>query len=132
MLEAVGVGFSSKIISSVGLEHCQDVIYSFFVKNSQNCIGCDGLKNAEYCILNKQYTKEEYEELKEHIVKELTELGIVWINDSSKELSPFAYNETIAQDNMPLTKEEANAQGFRWEDDIQMTKGKETLQARRI
>jgi hypothetical protein len=28
---------------------------------------------------------------------------------------------------MPLTKEEALAQGFRWEDDIQMTKGKETL-----
>ena len=28
---------------------------------------------------------------------------------------------------MPLTKEEALSQGCRWEDDLQMTKGKETL-----
>lgn len=131
MLEAVGVGFSSRIIGSVGLEHCQNVLYSFFVKNSENCLGCDGLKNAEYCILNKQYDKEEYEELKAHIIKELTEKGIHGLM-MPPEISPFAYNETIAQYNMPLTKEEAIAQGFRWEDDIQMTKGKETLQPEQI
>ena len=39
----------------------------------------------------------------------------------------FGYNETIAQDNIPLTKEEALTQGFRWEDDIQKTEGKETM-----
>jgi len=32
------------------------------------------------------------------------------------ELSPFAYNETIAQEYFPLTKEEAEAQGYRWRD----------------
>lgn len=48
------------------------------------------------------------------------------------ELAPFAYNETIAQDNMPLTKEEALAQGFRWEDDIQKTEGKETIRPEEI
>ena len=42
------------------------------------------------------------------------------------ELSPFAYNETIAQDNFTLTKEEALAQGFRWQEYIQKTEKRET------
>ncbi|MGC9603295.1 MAG: hypothetical protein ABSF47_02395, partial [Minisyncoccia bacterium] len=32
------------------------------------------------------------------------------------ELSPFAYNETIAQEYFPLTKGEAEKQGYRWKD----------------
>ena len=31
-------------------------------------------------------------------------------------LSPFGYNETIAQDYFPLTREEALAKGFNWSD----------------
>ena len=33
---------------------------------------------------------------------------------------------------MPLTKEEALAQGYRWEDNIQMTTGKETIKSEDI
>ena len=47
-------------------------------------------------------------------------------------LAPFGYNETIGQDNLPLTKEEAVRFGFRWEDDIQITKGKETIKPEQI
>ncbi|MBI2122195.1 MAG: hypothetical protein HYT98_03665 [Candidatus Sungbacteria bacterium] len=32
------------------------------------------------------------------------------------ELSPFAYNETIAQEYFPLTKEQAQDQGYSWKD----------------
>jgi hypothetical protein len=32
------------------------------------------------------------------------------------ELSPFAYNETIAQEYFPITKEEALHNGYRWKD----------------
>jgi hypothetical protein len=127
----VAVGYSSRIIGSFSLAACQDAMYSFGLKNCHDCIGCDGLKNAEYCILNKQYEKEEYEKTKNYIVKELTEKGIYGLM-MPPEIAPFAYNETIANDNMPLTKEEALAQGFRWEDDIQMTKGKETLLPKNI
>jgi hypothetical protein len=126
LLETVATGHSSNVVGSYFAENCNNIMYCFDTRNCHDCIGCDGLKNAEYCILNKQYTKEEYEKLKEHIVKELTHLGIHGLM-MPVEIAPFAYNETIAQDNMPLTKEEALAQGFRWEDDIQMTKGKETL-----
>jgi len=33
------------------------------------------------------------------------------------ELSPFAYNETVAQEYFPLTKEEAIAKGYQWKDE---------------
>lgn len=131
LLECVAVGYSTNVIGSCHLVNCQNVIYSFSSRNCHDCIGCDGLDNASYCILNKQYSKKEYEEIKENIVKELTE------SDSHglmmpPELSAFAYNETIAQDNMPLAKKEALSQGFRWEKDIQKTEGKETIQLKDI
>lgn len=132
LLDCVSVGYASKVIGSIGCENCENIEYSLFCKKSaKNLLGCDGLKNAQYCILNKQYTKEEYEKIREHIVKELTDLGIYGLM-MPPSIAPFAYNETIAQDNMPLTKEEAIAQGFRWEDDIQKTTGKETLQPEQI
>ena len=126
LLEVVSTGYSSNVLCSNAIDGSQNIMYSNSLHNCTDCIGCDGLKNAKYCILNKQYTKEEYEKIKDHIIKELTEKGIHGLM-MPPEIAPFAYNETIAQDNMPLTKEEAIAQGFRWEDDIQMTKGKETL-----
>ncbi|MFA6523899.1 MAG: hypothetical protein WC264_01425 [Candidatus Paceibacterota bacterium] len=125
-LNCVAAGYSSFVIGSNTISNCKDILYSIAMRNCHDCIGCDGLKNAEYCVFNKQYSKEEYERLKEHIVKELTNFGIYGLM-MSPEIAPFAYNETIAQDNMPLTKKEALAQGFRWEDDIQKTEGKETL-----
>ncbi|MFA6190626.1 MAG: hypothetical protein WC711_03940 [Candidatus Staskawiczbacteria bacterium] len=123
----LGSGFSSNIICSCSVSSSHNILYSFGLINCHDCMGCDSLKNSEYCILNKQYTKEEYEKLKENIVGELAKQGLYGLMIPS-EFSPFGYNETLAYDNMPLTKEEAIAQGFRWEDDIQMTTGKETLQ----
>ncbi len=131
ILECASVGYSSNMIGTVTTANCQNIFYSCFLNNCHDCIGCDGLKNAEYCILNKQYSKEEYEKLKNQIIKELTEKDLYGLM-LPLEVVPFAYNETIAQDNMSLTKEEALAQGFRWEDDIQMTKGKVTLKTEDI
>jgi len=131
LLETVATGHSSNVIGSYWAENCSNIMYSFDPRNSHDCIGCSAIKNGKYLILNKQYSKEEYEKIRDHIIKELTEKNLYGLM-MPPELAPFAYNETIAQDNMPLTKEEALAQGFRWEDDIQMTTGKETLQPEEI
>ncbi|MFA5936998.1 MAG: hypothetical protein WC822_03925 [Candidatus Paceibacterota bacterium] len=131
LLGCVGVGHSSNIIGSHSVDDSQDILYSFALRNCHDCIGCDGLKNASYCILNKQYKKEEYEKLKEYIINELKKKELFGLM-IPLELAPFAYNETIAQDNMPLTKNEALAQGFRWEDNIQKTEGKETIKPENI
>ncbi len=131
LLEVVAAGYCSNAIGSFWPENCTNVMYSFDIRNCNDCIGCDALKNGKYSIFNKEYSKEEYEKLKDSIVKELTEKGIHGLMMPS-EIAPFAYNETIAQDNLPLTKGEALASGFRWQDDIQMTTGKETLKAEDI
>jgi hypothetical protein len=39
------------------------------------CFGCVGLRKKKYCILNKQYTKEEYESLKEKIISNMSTQG---------------------------------------------------------
>ena len=82
-------------------------------------------------ILNKQYSEEEYKKIREQIIAELKSKNLygLFIPPS---LAPFAYNETIAQDNLPMKKEEAIAQGFRWQDDLQMTMGKETMKSEAI
>ena len=51
---------------------------------------------------------------------------------SPPEIAFFAYNETIAQDNYPLSKEQAIAEGFRWEDNIPRTKDQETLKPEQV
>ena len=47
-------------------------------------------------------------------------------------MSNFGYNETMAQEYFPLTKEEAIKNGFKWWDKLQKTTGKETLKTDQI
>ncbi len=131
VLEVVATGASSNVIGSYGVENSQDVLYGFYITKCKDCIGCDALRNGKYCILNKEYPKEEYDRLREKILNELREADLYGLMIPT-ELAPFAYNETIAQDNFPLTKDEVLKLGFRWEDDIQKTEGKETLQPEEI
>jgi len=79
------------------------------------CFGCIGLKRKKYMILNKQYTKEEYEIMLEKIKAHMKKTG-EWGKPFPYKLSPFAYNQTVAIDSDPLTKEEALAKGYRWFD----------------
>ena len=94
---------------------------------SSHLFGCVGLRSKQYCILNKQYSKEEYETLVPKIRAHMDEMPYVSQRANGKEqiiykygeffpaeLSPFAYNETVAQEFYPTTKDSAERQGFRW------------------
>lgn len=94
---------------------CTDMWYCDTCYNCSNCFGCVGLQNKKYCIFNKQYSKEEYEKNVAQIIKKMNETG-EWGKFFPKELSPFGYNESLANEYLPLNKEEANAQGFKWSD----------------
>ena len=93
----------------------QNIRYSEDCHDCQNVYGCIGLRKQNYCILNKQYSKEEYEKLVPKIVEYMKKNG-EYGEFFSKELSPFAYNETIAQEYFPLSKEEALAKHYEWQD----------------
>ncbi len=105
---------------------CNDVYYSDTCFNSHDVFGCVGLKNGEYCILNRQYSKEEYEALVPKIIEHMKQGG-EWGQFFPIKLSPFCYNESIANEYMPLTKEQALAKGFRWNDEMPSTVGQETI-----
>ena len=81
----------------------RDVSYILTCSNSENLFWCIGLRNKSYCIFNKQYTKEEYEKLVAKIIIHMKETGErgEFFHPS---LSPFGYNETVAQEYYPLEK----------------------------
>lgn len=97
-----------------------DVYYSMLcVNNCKNCFGCVGLKKAEYCILNKQYTKKEYERIVVEIIEHMQKSSLSgqaggWGEFFPAGMSPFAYNETMAQEYYPLTKEQVLQRGWKW------------------
>lgn len=116
---------SYEIISTVGTKFCaflmsgpynSDSFYCQQNKSSKHCFGCHGLKNKEYCILNKQYSKEEYEQLVPKIIAHMQTTG-EWGQFFPVELSPHGYNETVAADYMPLSKQEVESRGWKWKED---------------
>ncbi len=101
-----------------------EVEYSFNCYNCSDCFGCIGLRNKKYCILNKQYEKEEYfalvSKIKQHMmdVPYTDRAGCVYKYGEffPFELSPFSYNETVAQAFFPLIKEEILSKGYSYKD----------------
>jgi len=79
----------------------------------EDCFGCVGLKNKKYCILNKQYSKEHYEELVSKIIKEMRDTG-EWGEFFHPKYSPYGINETVAIEYFPMKKQEAISLGFNW------------------
>jgi hypothetical protein len=79
----------------------------------RDCFGCFGLRHAQYCIFNKQYTKEEYEVLVPRIIEHMKQTG-EWGEFFPIEISFYGYNESLAQQFFPLTKEDAIAKGYPW------------------
>ncbi len=79
-----------------------DVYYSLLcVNNCRDCFGCVGLKKKQYCILNKQYSKEKYEELVPKIIEHMIGKG-EWGEFFPSSMSPFEYIETVAQEYFPV------------------------------
>ncbi len=113
---------SSHLVSDLVVWNSSDVEYSINCHGSNNCFGCIGLRKKEYCILNTQYTKEEYLELLPQVKEQMKNVPFIDAMDRTysygeffpSELSPFGYNETIAQEYDPLSKEDIAGKGFKW------------------
>ena len=90
-----------------------DLTYCESCASSSNLFGCICVTRKEYCILNKQYTKEQYEELVPKIIEHMKKTGEYGEFFPTK-ISLFGYNETAAFDHFPLSKESALKRGFSW------------------
>src|SRR3989344_1117748 len=102
----------------------QNARYNEDCHECKNVFGCEGLRKKNYCILNKQYSKEEYEQILPKIIKHMEEMP--YLNKRGRvfkygeffpiEFSPFAYNETVAMEYFPLSKEEVLERNYEWQD----------------
>ncbi len=123
--EVVDSGLKAhRLINDIVVWEGKNILYGYNCHGCSDCFGCIGLRHKQYCILNQQYSKEEYEDLIPKIVDQMN--AMPYIDRKGRkygygeffppEISPFAYNETIAQEYFPLTKEEMINQGYRWKD----------------
>jgi hypothetical protein len=82
--------------------------------------------------LNKQYTKDEYETLVTKIIESM-HTHDEWGEYLPVSISPFAYNETIAQEYFPLTREEVLKKGWRWREETdEVTKVSKVISAENL
>lgn len=117
--KADSIYFSSECWPDVfNLQYC---IYNISCKN---CFGCVNLKRKSNCILNKEYSKEEFEELKIQIIEDmkknpyLDKTGHKYFYGEffPTEFSEFGYNRSNAMRFFKKTKEQALEEGYGWSD----------------
>ena len=110
----VGAGVERLICCYYQSFGVSNLCYSIYcLQGANDCFGCVGLKKMRHCILNTQYTEEEYGRLTPKIIEQMRKEG-TWGEFFPPTLSAFSYNETVAQDYYPLTKEEVKKRGWRW------------------
>ena len=101
--------------------------YCLWCTSGKNNFGCVNLKRKNYCILNKEYSKEEFEKIKEKIIEDMKKnpyidkRGKVWTYGEFFQpgFNKFAYNNSNAYKFFPKTKEEALKDGYTWNEEIE-------------
>jgi hypothetical protein len=105
-------GRSCAFVNLVWLSHdllyCQECFHG-----THDCFGCVGLVKRDLCILNTQYTRADYRRLRKRLIAHMRDTG-EWGEFFPAALSPFGYNETMAQEYFPLDRAAAESRGFRW------------------
>lgn len=94
-------------------DNTSNMYYSYSCIGCSDCFGCVGLRNKSYCILNKQFTKEQYENIVSQITEKMIADGEWWEYPPSN-MSSFGYDESYAMLEFPLTKDEAKERGYKW------------------
>lgn len=118
--------FTTSAIGCLGCEHSSFVSYCWYCQNTDSSFGCIGLRKKKFCILNTQYSETEYTILSEKIIGDMKERG-EWGAFLAMEYSPWAYNESVGCEYFPLSKDECEGMGLRWEDEQFGSRGKETI-----
>lgn len=110
LISTLAMKFSAFNMAS---HHNHNVFYCDMVNGSSDLFGCVGLKHKKYSILNKQYSKEDYEKQRARLIEHMKQTK-EWGEFFPPALSPWGYNETVANEYFALTKLEAEKRGFTW------------------
>jgi len=113
--EMEGAGWGSGCIASAKSWYNHNAFYSELIFNCTHVFGCVSLRKKSYCILNKQYSVSQYQELKDKLISHMRRTG-EWGEFFPITISPFPYNDSLAQDYFPLAKEQVEKRGWKWHD----------------
>lgn len=111
----VQIGMEYNCFCNLYTNGCRYSSYLDICEECENCFGCVGLRKKKYCILNKQYSKEEYENLHERIKTDMKNRG-EWGKFFPLSSAYCGYNISLANMMFPLTKEKALEFGAKWEE----------------
>lgn len=137
--ECNNIDFSSRAFFSINGEKNANVDYLVDSFNATDCFGSISLRKQEFCILNKKYDEKSYRELREKIIAHMSDQPYVDRKGRRYiygelfpiEIAPFDYNESIAQEYVPITKKQAKEFGYAWHDieskDVKPTKSWQEL-----
>ena len=125
-----GINFHQVCFSESCWTNIANLLYCrYCLDGCKDCFGCVSLRHKQYCILNKQYTKEEYEVLVPKIIEHMKKTPLrspsgsyegqagEWGEFFPTAISCYAYNETVAQEYFPLTKEAVEKWGWKWKEE---------------
>jgi hypothetical protein len=98
---------------SMASHYCRDIYYSDQCNNSESLFWCIAMNHGNHCILNHPYSIQEYEKLCERIIYHMRWTG-EWWEFYPHELSPFGYDETVAQEYFPLSEKEVLDWWWKW------------------
>ncbi|MBI3619200.1 hypothetical protein HY213_04185 [Candidatus Peregrinibacteria bacterium] len=104
----------------------RNILLSDNCHSSEHLLGCIGVHRGRHCILNRQYAREEYEKLAGTIIDSLKR-STKWGEHLAISLSPFEYNESAAMEYYPLHCETVLSSGWKWNDRLPYTTGKENI-----
>lgn len=107
--------------------NCTDLEYCIHCFTAQDCFACVGLRNVKYCIFNKQYSRDQYFELKKRIIAQMKDPRINSGENAYGEFFPyymaqFPYMASDAGLYFPLSKEQVLSRGAWWRDDVEESK----------
>lgn len=105
----------NRVAFSMFIYYCNDTQYSDLCYHSENLFGCVGLQRKKFCIFNKQYSEEEYKNLRIRIIEHMKSTG-EWGEFFPHKISPYGYNESLAYEYYPLDKATVEAKGWNWRD----------------
>lgn len=104
----------------------RNVEYSDNCHDSHDLFGAAGVRKRQYIILNTQYSEGDYLKLRQQIITDMRTRG-EYGEFFPEALSPFSYNETLANDFYPLTEEAVKQRQWKWHADLPSTRGQATI-----
>ena len=95
------IWWSNNVVASLNVLNSSDVFHSINIFSWKNVYFSIWIKNKENIILNRQLSKDEYNKIHRHI-KNILKNTQKWWEFFPVILSPFPYNDTVANDYYPI------------------------------